>query len=166
LSPLSPPPRGSPPVSFSQGVASHEDECEEEAAALRAATAARRAARLPMPRARDFPSDEARHTAMAACAAAHLEPLLPRLAREALVGGARSYQQLAPAARDRQLRRALLVHLGRNGCSLQEAAKALIFIAGYARARGWTEDETWPLYRALAASLIEAEHSRATGNAA
>jgi hypothetical protein len=61
------------------------------------------------------------------------------------------------------------VHTRRNGCSLVEAAKVLIYTAGYARARGLTEDETWPLSRALAASLIfdrEAEHSRARDDAA
>jgi hypothetical protein len=77
----------------------------------------------------------------------------------------RSYAQLSPAGRERLVHRALLVNLGTNGSTLLEAARVLLYIGGYARARGWSEAETWPISRAVAASLIEGEHGRATAEA-
>jgi len=133
-----------------------------EAAARQAAFEARAAAVFPMPKPRGFPSDEARHDAMVTAAATHLLPLLPRQAKDLLVGGERSARQLAEGDRDRLLWRAVVAHPGTNGVSLLDAARTLVYIQGYARARGWTEDDTWPVSRAVAASWIESEHGRAT----
>jgi hypothetical protein len=89
-----------------------------------------------MPNARNVPSDDAQQSAFAEAAVAHLQPLLPRIARENLVGGPRSALQLSEADRRRQIRLALLADPGTNGSTLLDAAKTLVFINGYARARG------------------------------
>jgi hypothetical protein len=103
-----------------------------------------------MPDARGFATDEERQNAMAERGAAYLEPLLAKCAIETLVGGERSYAQLSPPVRDRLVHRALLVNPGTNGSTLLEAARVLLYIRGYARARGWSETETWPISRAVA----------------
>jgi hypothetical protein len=122
---------------------------------------ARKTTSFRMPNARNFPSDDARRSAFAEAAVAHLQPLLPRIARENLVGGPRSALQLSEADRRRHIRLALQANPGTNGSTLLDAAKTLVFINGYARARGWTEDDTWPISAAVAASLVEGEHERA-----
>eukprot|EP00962_Isochrysis_galbana_P041158 scaffold15028_cov100-Isochrysis_galbana.AAC.1 len=92
-----------------------------------AGTAERRAVSFPMPKPRDFASDDERQRAMAERAAAYLEPLLPRMALERLVGGERSFAQLTPPDRARLVRRALLVNPGSNGSTLLEAARVLLY---------------------------------------
>jgi hypothetical protein len=120
-----------------------------------AGTAARRAVIFPMPDARSFATDEERQDAMAERGAAYLKPLLPQCAVIALVGGKRGYEQIRPSDRERLVHRALLVNPGSNGSTLLEAARVLLYIRGYARARGWFEDETWPISSTVAASMIE-----------
>jgi hypothetical protein len=125
---------------------------------------ARKTSYFRIPNARNSPSDDARQSAFAKAAVVQLQPLLPRIARENVVGGPSSALQLSEADRRRQIRLALLANPGTHGSTLLDASKTLlfIFINGYARARGWTETDTWPISAAVAASLVEGEHERAT----
>lgn len=63
------------------------------------------------------------------------------------------------------IHQALLAQAGPEGARLLDAARTLAFINGYAESKGWSADDTWPLSRLCAASLIAGEHSRATAAA-
>ena len=118
--------------------------------------------RLSKPSQSGWVSDAVRDATFCDAAVTAIVPVLPASAAFNLLGGERSVEQ-APHPDDRQLmlRLALRPKAGPMGEALWNAVRTLTFVEGYARAKGWSEAQTWPLSRMAASMLIAGEHARA-----